>query len=84
MSDQGSELVAARINIAKLNTEVEFLKAAVEEFKAGQAATDLKLDAVLTQLSEAKGGWRTLMLIGGASATMGGLMVSLISHLPKG
>lgn len=33
------------------------------------------------QMAEAKGGWKALMLIGGASATFGGLATTWLSHL---
>jgi hypothetical protein len=40
-----------------------------------------KLDTVLTALSEAKGGWRTLMLLGGAGAAAGGLVTWIATHI---
>jgi hypothetical protein len=39
-----------------------------------------KLDIVVRALSEAKGGWRTLMLIGGAAASLGGLISWFATH----
>ena len=35
------------------------------------------LEAVQHQLAEAKGGWKTLVLVGGASATMSAVIVKL-------
>lgn len=78
------ELTEARINIARLETEVTHLTASVAELKVGQADMTEKLDAVLTQLSEAKGGWKTLMLVGGAASSMGAGLTWLLNHLPKG
>ncbi len=43
---------------------------------------EIKADVktVLRQMAEAQGGWKVLMLVGGASATIGGL---LATYLPK-
>ena len=40
-----------------------------------------QLEQVLAALSEAKGGWRTLMLLGGAAASAGGLISWVLSHV---
>jgi hypothetical protein len=37
--------------------------------------------AMRVQMAEARGGWRALMLIGGASASLGGAATWLLSHL---
>jgi hypothetical protein len=42
------------------------------------------MTAVRLQLAEAKGGWRLLMAIGGASASIGGGITWLLQHLTKG
>lgn len=77
------ELTEARINIARLESEVAHLTAAVAEIKASQAETVEKLDAVLLKLSEARGGWRTLMLVGGAASSLGAGLTWLVAHMPK-
>ena len=40
-----------------------------------------KLDEIQVLLSEARGGWRILMLIGGAGATVGGLVAWGMQHI---
>ena len=40
-----------------------------------------QLEQVLAALSEAKGGWRTLMLLGGAAASAGGLISWALTHV---
>lgn len=40
-----------------------------------------QLDQVLTALAEAKGGWRTMMWLGGAAASAGGIVAWALSHL---
>lgn len=78
------ELTEARINIARLESEVAHLTAAMAEVKVSLADTAEKLDAVLLKLSEARGGWRTLMLVGGAASSFGAGLAWVIAHLPKG
>lgn len=77
------ELTEARINIAHLESEVAHLAKAMADMKASQAAMGEKLDAVLLKLSEARGGWRTLMLVGGAASSLGAGIAWLAAHLPK-
>lgn len=36
--------------------------------------------AMQLQMAEAKGGWKVLLLLGGASATVGGLATGLLTH----
>lgn len=74
-------MTEARINIARLESEVAHLTFSIAEVKASQADMAKKLDMVLRQLSEAKGGWRTLMLVGGAASTVGAGVAALLSHL---
>lgn len=75
------------IQLAALQVEVAHLKLAVADLRATNAQQNEKmdkqnekLDKVLQQLAEARGGWRTLMLIGGAAGTLGAGLQSLLSH----
>lgn len=40
-----------------------------------------KVDALTNLLTEAKGGWRALMWVAGASATLGGAVVAIVKML---
>lgn len=64
----------------RLENSVDNLKKEVDEIKVKQAQMDLKIDMVLERLSEAKGGWRALMLLGGAGATLGGFVTWFFTH----
>lgn len=77
------ELTEARINIARLEQNVEHLSASVVDLKNMQAEMDVKLAAILTKLSEARGGWRTLMLVGGAASSLGAGITWIVHHMPK-
>lgn len=51
--------------------------------KMGDLATDVeelskKVDNLTTLITEAKGGWRALMWVAGASATAGGAVVAIV------
>lgn len=40
-----------------------------------------KVDNIATTLTEARGGWRMLMLIGGISAAAGGILARMVDHI---
>lgn len=69
------------IQLAAMSVEVAHLKLAVADLRTTNAELDRKVDLVLAQLAEARGGWRTLMLIGGAAGSLGSALTWLISHL---
>lgn len=82
--NQAEALATARISIARLEVEVAHLRkglAAVEE--SNQQLTE-KLDQVLLTLSEARGGWRTMMILGGAMATIGAGLSWVMQHFWRG
>lgn len=72
---------ANAIQLAALTVEVAHLKVSFVDMKTTNAELDRKLDQVLAQLAEARGGWRTLMLIGGAAGTLGSAATWFFSHL---
>jgi hypothetical protein len=69
------------ITLAALQVEVSYLKVAVGDLRATNTLQNEKLDKVLAQLAEARGGWRTLMLIGGAAGSIGSGLTWLMSHM---
>lgn len=69
------------VAIATIQVEVAHLKAAVADLRTTNAQLNDKLDEVLRTMHEAQGGWRTLMVIGGAAGSLGGGLTWLISHL---
>jgi hypothetical protein len=67
------------IQIAILKTELEHMRKDMDEVK-----DDLK--AIRSTLSEARGGWKTLMLVAGISSTLGALIAKAapwFGFLPK-
>jgi prefoldin subunit 5 len=77
-------LSQARIDIARLEVQVAHLSASTARLEESNQQLTEKLDQVLLTLSEARGGWKTLMVIGGAASAVGGLVTWLVQHLFKG
>ncbi len=69
------------IALAQLQVEVAYMKAAITRLDDSNSELQQKLDKVLAQLAEARGGWRTLMLIGGAAGSIGSAVTWLVSRL---
>ncbi|HET8744318.1 MAG TPA: hypothetical protein VFM98_01845 [Ramlibacter sp.] len=57
----------------QLQAQVSALTEIVKELRADVAA-------MRTQMAEARGGWRVLMAIGGASSVLGGAATWLLTH----
>ena len=68
------------IAVATIQVELAHQKIAIADLRATNAQQNEKLDRVLAQLAEAKGGWRTLMLVGGAAGSLGSVASWIISH----
>jgi hypothetical protein len=46
------------------------------------AKMEIKLDAIIETLNEARGGWRMLILIAGIAGTVGAILTKASSWLP--
>ncbi len=68
------------VEFGELKGSVAALRRDADEMARRQTIMDGKLDQVLERLSEAKGGWRALMLLGGAGATLGGAVTWFLTH----
>ena len=73
MESQQQEEVRRAVDVALLQHQFNTLNKHV-------SALEIKMDEVLAKLSEAKGGWRTLMWLGGAAATVGSLITWIVTH----
>jgi hypothetical protein len=83
MSDQShaEALATARINIARLEVQVSNLSQGMADLQESNQQLTAKLDQVLLTLSEARGGWKTLMAVGGAAASAGALASWIGQHV---
>jgi hypothetical protein len=68
------------VAFGELKGAVAALKSELDDVKTRQGTMDAKLDLVLDKLSEAKGGWKLLMALGGAAATLGGVITWFATH----
>lgn len=68
------------VKLAVMETEMGHMKAAIADLKFSNARQTEKIDLILAAMSEAKGGWRTLLMIGGAAGTAGGFFTWAMSH----
>lgn len=84
MTDQAEALATARINIARLEVQVGNLTQGMEGLQESNKELTAKVDQVLLALSEARGGWRTLMLVGGAASSAGAAVAWIVQHFAKG
>ena len=67
-----------------MNTDSERIGRLDERMKAlerDMSDVDKKLGQILDTLSEARGGWRTLMWLGGAAAALGGFVAWALQHI---
>jgi hypothetical protein len=71
-------IAALEVKFANVDDNLAELKA---DFKAAVTALNAKLDAVNTTLTEARGGWRTLMAVGGAAASAGAFASWIGQHV---
>lgn len=69
------------VDVAVLKEQMRTLATSLSEMKEVNRQQSEKLDKVLTQLSEAKGGWRTMLWMGGAAATLSGILGAWIGLL---
>lgn len=63
------------VRTAVLETKMESLKSDVSEIKTDVAA-------IRDTLSQARGGWKTLVMVAGAAGAVGALLGKLVPFLP--
>jgi hypothetical protein len=69
------------VEYGELRGQVASLQLQVSEFKAKQAQMDVKIDLVLERLSEARGGWKVMLMFGGAAGSLGAWVASHVSKV---
>ena len=81
MSNVSNEDLA--VDFAVLKNDVKHLTESVERLTEAMSETNKNVAAINGTLSEATGGWRVLMAVGGASGAVGAGLSSL-AHLLVG
>ena len=74
-------LSQAHIAIAVLETKVEAQGREIRELKTMIQTLGGKVDTVANTLTEARGGWKLMMALGGVGATFGGAVVWVVQQL---
>lgn len=64
-----------------LEAEVTALTELVRAQTLAMTAMAMRMDLMNATLTEARGGWRMLLLIGGAAATAGSVLSWIFSHM---
>jgi hypothetical protein len=64
-------------DLGKHDAQIEALKEQVNHLHEDMKQVMEQLSGIQQTLSEAKGGWRTLLWISGLSATIGGVVVKI-------
>lgn len=73
-------LTQARVDIAGLQAQVTAQGREISELKAMVKDMASKLDGVATTLTEARGGWKLMLLLGGGAATLGSVLTWAATH----
>jgi hypothetical protein len=67
----------------RLQAEVSALRRDMDRMAHVLDDMNQTLSEVQRELSEARGGWKTMMLLGGASATLGALIVKAVTFFSQ-
>lgn len=71
------------VEYGELRGAVGALQAQISQITERQSRIDRKLDTLIAELSQAKGGWKMLMLLGGA-ASAAGAVIAWVAHYLTG
>lgn len=69
------------LQIARLEAQFSFMRATLEKLDERMEQMDARMESMERQLAEARGGWRTLLWLGGAAATLSSAVTWAISHV---
>jgi len=70
-------------DLAVHDVEIKHLQDDMDKMVKEMADIKKSLAIIEATLSEAKGGWKTLLMVGGAAATIGGGISWVLQHLGK-
>ena len=70
-------------DLAVHDVEIKHLQDDMDKMVKEMAEIKKSLALIEATLSEAKGGWKTLLMVGGAAATIGGGISWVLQHLGK-
>jgi hypothetical protein len=68
------------VAVAVLQNDMDHVKTGMAELKITNAAQSVKLDHLVRAVDEARGGWKTLLILGGVSSSIGGAVSWIATH----
>lgn len=69
------------VDVARLEEKFLALREKIDKLEDDVTTVSGKLDTVLEALTEAKGGWKTLMMVGGAAAALASGISWILAHV---
>lgn len=81
MSEIDSSVVR---ELATHAADINHMKEDMDRILTEMAQMQMCLNKISSTLSEAKGGWRMLMMLGGLAGVVGSLLTHFVSALPWG
>lgn len=73
-------LQQAHVDIARLQEQVSNLRRDVDDLRSAIHTLTSTISAMNTTLSEARGGWKLMMLLGGGAATFGSVITWVLTQ----
>ena len=77
------ESIKTARELATHASDIKHLQEDMDKMLASMKTMQITLAAIDKTLSEAKGGWKMLMLVGGAGGAIGSILTYLASALPS-
>lgn len=78
-----SDAIETARELATHAADIRHLQEDMDKIVESMAAMQKSLAEINTTLSEAKGGWKVLMMIGGAGGALGAVITQLVHSLPN-
>lgn len=75
------DVVNVKIAVKQLETEIFHIHESIEEIKGNSQKTTLMIQSIQQTLSEARGGWKAFITIGGFLVMVSGWVYWIINHL---
>lgn len=69
------------VEYGELRGAVAALQTQITQITERQTRIDEKLDRVISELAHAKGGWKVMMLLGGAASSAGAALTYALQHM---
>ena len=80
---EGKNAIETAVALATHASEIKHLQADMDKLVEDMNDVKQTLNAINSTLSEAKGGWRVLMMVGGAGGVFGAVVTWLIENIGK-